>query len=61
LLPLPPVVITGSAALFGRSEMARRLLSSLQVDIAHTKSLLSWSPVVNTEEAIKYTVAHFLA
>jgi nucleoside-diphosphate-sugar epimerase len=61
LLPLPPGVIAGCAALFGKSEMARRLLGSLQVDIDYTKSMLGWKPVTSTQEAIKHTVANFLA
>ena len=60
LLPLPAGIIAGVAALFGKSAVASRLLGSLQVDIAHTKSTLGWKPVVSMQEAVIKTVAHFL-
>lgn len=61
LLPVPQRIISGGAALVGKSEVASRLLGSLQVDIAHTKSALNWKPVVSMEMAINKTVAHFLS
>lgn len=61
LLPLPAGIIAGAAALFGKSAVASRLLGSLQVDIAHTKSTLSWKPVVSVQVAVNDTVADFLA
>ena len=33
--------------------MIARLTGSLQVDISHTQSTLSWSPVMSTEDALK--------
>lgn len=61
LLPMPARVIVGTAALLGKSAVASRLLGSLQVDIAHTKSTLGWKPVVTMQESVNKTVAHFLA
>lgn len=61
LLPVPAGIIAGAAALLGKSAVANRLLGSLQVDIAHTKSVLGWQPVVTTQESLNKTVAHFLA
>lgn len=61
LLPVPAGIIAGTAALFGKSAMASRILGSLQVDINHTKSTLGWKPVVTVQESINKTVAHFLA
>ena len=61
LLPVPSGLITGTAALLGKSAVANRLVGSLQVDIAHTKSALQWMPPVSMENAIKKTVSHFLA
>lgn len=61
LLPVPAGIIAGTAALFGKSAMANRVLGSLQVDINHTKSTLGWKPVVTMQESINKTVAHFLA
>jgi UDP-glucose 4-epimerase len=60
LLPVPPALIAGSAALLGKSAVAERLLGSLQVDVAHTRSTLGWSPWVGMQEALQSTVSHFL-
>lgn len=61
LLPVPAGIISGAAALVGKSAVAGRLLGSLQVDITHTKSTLDWKPVASMEDAINKTVAHFLS
>ena len=60
LLPVPAGIIAGVAALLGKSAVANRLLGSLQVDIAHTKSTLGWQPIVSMQESVNKTVAHFL-
>jgi len=39
--------------LFGKEDVIARLTGSLQVDISHTHSTLSWSPVMSTEDALK--------
>ncbi len=39
--------------LFGKEDVIARLTGSLQVDISHTQSTLSWSPVMSTEDALK--------
>ena len=61
LLPVPAWMIAGVATLMGKSASANRLLGSLQVDIAHTKSTLDWQPVVSMPDALRETVEHFLA
>lgn len=61
LLPVPARIIAGTAALLGKSAVAGRLLGSLQVDVAHTKSTLGWKPVVSMQEAVNKTAAHFLS
>lgn len=38
---------------FGKQDVIARLTGSLQVDISHTQSTLSWSPVMSTEDALK--------
>lgn len=44
LVPFPVFLIKFLLMLIGRSAVATRLLSSLQVDIEKTKSLLNWKP-----------------
>ena len=39
--------------LSGKQDVIARLTGSLQVDISHTHSTLSWSPVMSTEDALK--------
>lgn len=61
LPPVPPAVLAGIARLTGRWEIAERLLTSLQVDISHTREALGWQPPVEMRQAIRETAAHFLA
>jgi nucleoside-diphosphate-sugar epimerase len=60
LLPIPTGLMSGAAALFGKSAVTDRLLGSLQVDINHTKSTLNWKPVMSMQDALGKAVAHFL-
>lgn len=60
LMPVPAGLIQRCAALLGKKAVADRLLGSLQVDIGHTKSTLGWKPVLDMQESINKTVAHFL-
>ena len=60
LLPIPSKIIYSAAALAGKSAVADRLLGSLQVDIAHTKTVLQWKPVATVQESLAKTVAHFM-
>ena len=39
--------------LSGKQDVIARLTGSLQGDISHTQSTLSWSPVMSTEDALK--------
>ncbi|RQO36113.1 UDP-glucose 4-epimerase [Herminiimonas sp. KBW02] len=61
LLPLPARVLSGAAAVLGKSAVANRLLGSLQVDIKHTKTTLQWHPPVSMDLALEKTVAAYLA
>lgn len=61
LLPLPAGGLAAAARLLGKAAVARRLLGSLQVDIAHTKQTLSWQPPVTPSEALGKTASHFLS
>lgn len=61
LLPIPESLLRAGLNLFGKKDLARRLLGSLQVDITKTKELLNWSPVISVDEALKKTAQHFLS
>lgn len=60
LVPVPVGLMRAGASMLGRSGMTDRLFGSLQVDIAHTRALLEWSPVVLPQDAIEETVADIL-
>jgi nucleoside-diphosphate-sugar epimerase len=60
LLPVPSWALYGAAALLGKKMIARRLCSSLQVDMSKTCSLLQWSPPHSLSEALKATAEEFL-
>lgn len=57
ILPVPPALLEGLAALLGRRAAAQRLLGSLQVDIGETRSVTGWSPPYSVEEGLAATVA----
>ncbi|MGK5050954.1 UDP-glucose 4-epimerase family protein [Janthinobacterium sp. RB2P8] len=59
LFPMPAGLLTGIASVLGKSAAASRLLGSLQVDVAHTRTTLDWVPPVSVDEGIRKTVAHF--
>lgn len=60
LLPIPTLLLKMVARLAGRPALSARLCGSLQVDIAKTKRLLSWTPPVGVDEALGKTARHFL-
>lgn len=60
LIPMPVSMLTTGAILLGRTEIARRLCGSLQVDISKTRELLGWVPPVSVDEALRGTARHFL-
>ena len=57
LLPIPPSLLEGLAALLGRRAAAQRLLGSLQVDIGETGATTGWSPPYSVDEGLRLTVA----
>lgn len=61
LLPVPPGLLRASFALLGKSEVARRLCSSLQVDIGPTRERLGWRPAIGLDEGLHRAAAAFLA
>ncbi|AYG67902.1 MULTISPECIES: SDR family oxidoreductase [unclassified Rhizobium] len=57
MLPVPPALLEGLAALLGREAAAQRLLGSLQVDIGETRTITGWSPPYSVEKGLAATVA----
>lgn len=53
LLPVPISLLRFIFGLFGKKELAQRLLSNLQVDITKTKQLLEWAPPFTMDQALK--------
>ncbi len=56
LLPVPPALLSLVASLAGKRDIAQRLLSSLQVDITHTRKTLGWAPPINVDEGLRRAV-----
>jgi nucleoside-diphosphate-sugar epimerase len=52
LLPVPESWLKLAAGLLGRTDMAQRLCSSLQVDISKTRQLLGWTPPLTLDEGL---------
>lgn len=53
LMPVPAGLLQFGATLLGKRAVARRLLSSLQVDINKTCELLDWKPPYTVEEGLR--------
>lgn len=60
LLAFPPGLLKFVAKLSGNTDIAKRLLGSLQVDIGKTREVLDWKPPVSVEQALRDTVDDFL-
>jgi UDP-glucose 4-epimerase len=56
LIPVPPSLLLGAAAMIGRRDVARRLLGSLCVDITKARQLLDWTPPVSVNEGLRLAV-----
>ncbi|NWB91693.1 UDP-glucose 4-epimerase family protein [Pseudomonas agarici] len=52
LLPIPQSLFVLGATLLGRRDVARRLCSSLQVDIKKNLDILGWSPPKSVDESL---------
>lgn len=53
---VPRGLISFLASLFGKKEISKRLLGSLQVDMNKTYELLDWKPPVAVDEGLRRTV-----
>lgn len=60
LLPVPAWMLETAAKALGKQAIAQRLCGSLQVDIAHTRERLGWTPPVRVDSALGKTALHFL-
>lgn len=56
LLPVPPGWLMLGATVLGKSDVARRLLGNLQVDITHTRQTLGWTPPISVDVGLKRAV-----
>lgn len=61
LLNIPPSWLGLAGKLLGKKDIEQRLCASLQVDIAHTKSTLNWTPPYSMEEGLKQTADWYKA
>jgi nucleoside-diphosphate-sugar epimerase len=53
LVPVPNALLNFLALAFRRQDLALRLCAPLQIDIAKTRAILDWSPVVSVNEGLK--------
>ncbi|OQW49993.1 UDP-glucose 4-epimerase family protein [Candidatus Raskinella chloraquaticus] len=60
LIPTPSNLMFYAARMFGKAEIADRLIGSLQVDIEKNNYLLNWTPPVKMDDALKQTADMFL-
>ncbi len=56
LIPVPATMLRAAAAMLGRSDLARQLTGSLQVDISATQQVLGWSPPQSLDAALRQAV-----
>ena len=59
-IPVPVWCYALAGKLFSKSDIVDRLTGSLQVDIAHTKETLDWTPKETLQEGFKHTAVAFL-
>lgn len=60
LLPIPQSWLETALGLLGKHAIAQRLCGNLQVDISKTRDLLSWTPPVSVDEALRQTAQTYL-
>lgn len=56
LLPVPAALLDGTARLLGKTTLAQRLLSSLELDISFTRQTLTWHPPMTVTEGLARAV-----
>ena len=45
-----------AAGWLGRDQLCRKIIGSLQIDIQKTVKMLSWTPVMDVDEALKSAI-----
>ena len=61
LLSVPVSLMTLSAKLLGKGDVANRLFASMQVDSSKARELLGWEPVITMDEQLNKTADAYLA
>ncbi|MDX9975870.1 MAG: NAD-dependent dehydratase, partial [FCB group bacterium] len=61
LLPVPEAMLRIPARALGRSEDVERLLGSLEVDSAHIRDVLGWSPRVTLDDGLARMCAWYMS
>lgn len=59
LLPLPVSWLRLAGRLTGKTAQIDRLIGSLQVNIGHTRAVLSWTPPVTVQQGLRHAVQGF--
>lgn len=60
LLPVPIGLFTLVGRLTGKTEVVKRLVSDLSVDITKANKLLDWTPPYPLDKGLRHTVEHYL-
>mgnify|MGYP003590369131 CR=1 FL=1 len=61
LLPVPQGWLEAALRALGKGDFAQRLLGSLAVDIAGTRSALGWTPLFSVDDGMRMTAASYLS
>lgn len=59
LLPVPTPFLEIVGSMFGKGEMIRRLVESMQVDTGKAQRLLEWTPSYSFDEELERTADWF--
>jgi nucleoside-diphosphate-sugar epimerase len=61
LMPVPGGLLRAAAGIVHRSDIAHRMLDSLQVDMSATRLTLGWVPPLSLDDGLFRSVAHLVA
>jgi nucleoside-diphosphate-sugar epimerase len=60
LIPIPGSLLEMGLRMLRQGDIAQRLCGSLQVDIAHARKLLNWTPPLSVDECLRRTALDYL-